>query len=206
VFVDVYGVIALSRSVFTLYAFGLAVLVFITVVPTVYLLAPDEEDATGIEEYAPGYLSTDETPASTTTSEEDSDPVATDGGTAAGTTPADRLNNSRSIAYIIGLGMLVYIGVRVSGASFVPSGGGEWGIIGGIVGRAANQLGVPAGKAIVAYGVGDMHTNMFQPFWAIPLLGITRMRARDILGYTLIVMVALTPIFAIGLYFLPYTT
>jgi short-chain fatty acids transporter len=87
---------------------------------------------------------------------------------------------------------------------FVPSGGGEWGIIGGIVGGSAVELGVPPGKAIIAYGAGDMWTNMFQPFWAIPLLGLTRVRARDILGYTMIVMVVLTPVFALALYFLPY--
>jgi short-chain fatty acids transporter len=45
---------------------------------------------------------------------------------------------------------------------------------------------------------------MFQPFWAIPLLGLTQVRARDILGYTIIVMLALFPVFALGLYFLPY--
>jgi short-chain fatty acids transporter len=87
---------------------------------------------------------------------------------------------------------------------FVPSGGGEWGIIGGVVGSAAVELGVPPGEAIVAYGVGDMWTKMFQPLWAIPLLGLTKIRARDILGYTMIVMLVLFPMFAIGLYFLPY--
>jgi len=83
---------------------------------------------------------------------------------------------------------------------FVPSGGGEWGIIG----ESANTLGVPAGQAINAYSAGDMWTNMFQLFWAIPLLGITKMKARDILGYTLLLMIALAPVIALGLYFLPY--
>lgn len=57
---------------------------------------------------------------------------------------------------------------------------------------------------MTTYGVGDMWTNMFQPFWAIPLLGITRMRAREFLGYTLLVMVVLAPVFAVGLFLLPY--
>jgi short-chain fatty acids transporter len=87
---------------------------------------------------------------------------------------------------------------------FVPSGGGEWGIIGGIVGGAAVELGVPAGKAIIAYGCGDMWTNMFQPFWAIPLLGLTKVRARDILGYTLLWLVAMFPVIFVALWFLPY--
>ena len=35
---------------------------------------------------------------------------------------------------------------------------------------------------------GDELTNMLQPFWALPLLGITGLSARDILPYTLLVM------------------
>ena len=38
----------------------------------------------------------------------------------------------------------------------------------------------------VAYG--DQLTNMLQPFWALPLLAITGVKARDIVGYTTIVM------------------
>lgn len=55
-FVDVIGVVPLSETAFTAYAFGIAALVFVTVVPTLYFLAPDEENAVGIEEYAPGLL------------------------------------------------------------------------------------------------------------------------------------------------------
>ncbi|GAB6861395.1 TIGR00366 family protein [Haloplanus litoreus] len=288
-FQDIIGIVPLNESVFTIYALGIAVLVFLTVIPVLAFLAPEEEDATGIDDYAPSLLK-DDAPEDT----------VADGGTAAATgvsrSPADRLNDSRAIAYLIGLGMMVYVinyfvtaggigealdlnvfnftfialglflhktpaaymetirdategaaGIILqfpfyagilgiisnSGLSdliaegllavatpqtfpviawllggvmnlFVPSGGGEWGIIGGVVGSAAVELGVPPGKAIVAYGVGDMWTNMFQPFWAIPLLGLTKVRARDILGYTMIVMVVLFPVFAIGLYFLPY--
>jgi short-chain fatty acids transporter len=289
-FQDIIGIVPLNESVFTIYAFGIAVLVFVTVIPVLAFLAPEEEDATGIDEYAPSLLKSDPEEA------------VSDGGTATTgadrvtRSPADRLNDSRAIAYLIAAGMLVYVGqyfasaggigealdlnvfnftfialglilhktpaaymetirdategaagiilqfpfyagilgiISNSGLSdliaegllavatpqtfpvvawllggvmnlFVPSGGGEWGIIGGVVGSAAVELGVAPGKAIVAYGVGDMWTNMFQPFWAIPLLGLTKIRARDILGYTMIVMVVLFPVFALGLYFLPY--
>jgi short-chain fatty acids transporter len=289
-FEDVIGIVPLNESVFTIYAFGIAVLVFLTVIPVLAFLAPEEEDAAGIDEYAPSLL------------ENEPGAAASDGGTTVSETeqvtrsPADRLNDSRAVAYLIAAGMLIYVGqyfvnaggigealdlnvfnftfialglvlhktpaaymetirdategaagiilqfpfyagilgiISNSGLSdliaegllavatpqtfpviawllggvmnlFVPSGGGEWGIIGGVVGSAAVELGVPPGKAIVAYGVGDMWTNMFQPFWAIPLLGLTKIRARDILGYTMIVMLVLFPVFAVGLYFLPY--
>ena len=87
---------------------------------------------------------------------------------------------------------------------FIPSGGGEWGVIGGIVGQVSLDLGVPVGKSIVAYGCGDMWTNMFQPFWAIALLGITGLRARDIMGYCIMLMIVSAPFIALGLYFFPY--
>lgn len=87
---------------------------------------------------------------------------------------------------------------------FVPSGGGEWAVIGEVISRTALDLDVPIGKAIIAYGAGDMWTNMLQPFWAIPLLGIMGLRARDIIGYTLGLMFVAFPFIFLGLTFLPY--
>lgn len=87
---------------------------------------------------------------------------------------------------------------------FVPSGGGEWAVIGSIISEVALALEVPIGKAIVAYGCGDMWTNMLQPFWAIALLGICKLRARDIIGYTLTIMLITGPFIGLGLYFFPY--
>ena len=87
---------------------------------------------------------------------------------------------------------------------FVPSGGGEWTVVGPTVVAAAQELGVPVGKATVAYAVGDAHTNLFQPFWALPLLGITGMRARDIFGYGMAMLLLLIPFLAVALTFVPY--
>lgn len=71
---------------------------------------------------------------------------------------------------------------------FVPSGGGQWAIQGGIVLQAAQELGVSQPKAVMALCYGDQLTNMLQPFWALPLLGITGLKARDILPYTFFLM------------------
>lgn len=87
---------------------------------------------------------------------------------------------------------------------FVPSGGGEWAVLGETLIRAGQNLGVPVGKTIIAYGTGDAWTNLFQPFWAIALLGITGMRARDMFGYCITLLLALVPFFAILLTWLPY--
>ncbi|GAB5497173.1 MAG: TIGR00366 family protein [Phycisphaerales bacterium] len=72
---------------------------------------------------------------------------------------------------------------------FVPSGGGQWGVQGPIVVESALAAGVPLPKAIMALAYGDQLTNMLQPFWALPLLAITGARAREIVGYTAIVMI-----------------
>ncbi len=82
---------------------------------------------------------------------------------------------------------------------FVPSGGGQWAIQGPIIIESALKLGVPLPKAIMALAYGDQITNMLQPFWALPLLGITKLKAKEILPYTLVLMVLGTAIYILGL-------
>jgi short-chain fatty acids transporter len=88
---------------------------------------------------------------------------------------------------------------------FVPSAGGEWAIIGGPMMVAGAELGIPHGQTIAAYAVGDSHTNLLNPFWAIPLLAITGLRARDMFGYAITMMLLLIPFLASVLYLLPYS-
>ncbi len=82
---------------------------------------------------------------------------------------------------------------------FVPSGGGQWAIQGPLVIESALQLNVPLSKAIMALAYGDQITNMLQPFWALPLLGITKLKAKEILPYTVIFMVLGSMIYIFGL-------
>ena len=71
---------------------------------------------------------------------------------------------------------------------FVPSGGGQWGVQGPIVMPAAAALGVEPGRAAMAIAWGDQWTNMVQPFWALPALGVAKLSAKDIMGYLVIVL------------------
>jgi len=73
---------------------------------------------------------------------------------------------------------------------FVPSGGGQWAVQGPIVMSAALGRGVDPTHAMLAIAYGDQWTNMLQPFWAVPLLAITGVRARDIIGYCTLWMLA----------------
>lgn len=82
---------------------------------------------------------------------------------------------------------------------FVPSGGGQWAVQGPIAMTAGAEAGVPLGKMIMGVAYGDQLTNMLQPFWALPLLAITGVKARDIVGYTAIVMLVAAAWMAIGL-------
>lgn len=82
---------------------------------------------------------------------------------------------------------------------FVPSGGGQWAIQGPGALQAGQALGIEPAKMVMSVAYGDQLTNMLQPFWALPLLAITGVRARDIVGYTAIVMLAAGAWMALGL-------
>lgn len=82
---------------------------------------------------------------------------------------------------------------------FVPSGGGQWALQGPIILKAALELDIPLHKIVLALAYGDQITNMLQPFWALPLLSITGLKAKDILPYTLMLMLVGIAIFLIVL-------
>lgn len=72
---------------------------------------------------------------------------------------------------------------------FVPSGGGQWAVQAPIVLPAAESLGVPLNQAAMAVAFGDAWTNMVQPFWALPLLGIAGLGIKDIMGYCCVALI-----------------
>ncbi len=82
----------------------------------------------------------------------------------------------------------------------VPSGGGQWQVQGPILVEAAQTLGVSIPKTVMALSYGDQLTNMLQPFWALPLLGITGLKAKDILPYSILFMLIGGSIFLCILY------
>lgn len=72
---------------------------------------------------------------------------------------------------------------------FVPSGGGQWVVQGPVMLKAAQSLGVDPRKVIIALSWGDAWTNMIQPFWALPLLGMAGLGLKDIMGYCLVILI-----------------
>ena len=77
---------------------------------------------------------------------------------------------------------------------FVPSGGSKWVIEAPYVMAAAHTLHVHLGWVVAAYDLGEALANLIQPFWMLPILGMFKLGARDVMGYTLVVFLVLTPV------------
>ena len=86
----------------------------------------------------------------------------------------------------------------------VPSGGSKWAIEAPYIMQAAKDLGVSGPATVIAYAWGDMVTDIIQPFWAIPLLGVAKLGFRDIMGYCMIYFIFYMALVAVGFLLLPY--
>jgi short-chain fatty acids transporter len=69
---------------------------------------------------------------------------------------------------------------------FVPSGGSKWVIEAPYVLQAAKDLHVNLGWVVQIYNAAEALPNLVNPFWMLPLLGILKVRARDLVGYGLL--------------------
>ena len=92
-------------------------------------------------------------------------------------------------------GVLAFLSAGVVNL-FVPSGGGQFAVQGPVMLDAGARLGVDPAVTIMAIAYGDQWTNMIQPFWALPVLAISGLKIRDILGYTMVTLIASGLVFA----------
>lgn len=92
-------------------------------------------------------------------------------------------------------GLLAFLSAGVVNF-FVPSGGGQFAVQGPVMLDAGSRLGVDPRVTIMAIAYGDQWTNMIQPFWALPVLAISGLKIRDILGYTMVTLIASGVVFA----------
>ena len=70
---------------------------------------------------------------------------------------------------------------------FVPSGGGQWVIQAPIILPMAKELGISLAQTSMAIAWGDAWSNMIQPFWALPILGMTGVSLGELMKYTSII-------------------
>lgn len=74
---------------------------------------------------------------------------------------------------------------------FVPSAGGQWQIQGPIMLEASRAFNIPISSVVNTVTIGDLVTNLMQPFFVLPALGLSGLGLKDIWGYCLVSMVLL---------------
>jgi short-chain fatty acids transporter len=77
---------------------------------------------------------------------------------------------------------------------FVPSGGSKWIIEAPYVLEAAKQLHVNLGWVVQIYNAAEALPNLVNPFWMLPLLGLLNVRARDLVGYSVLKLIVHLPV------------
>lgn len=82
---------------------------------------------------------------------------------------------------------------------FVPSGGGQWAVQAPVMLPAAEALGADVSRVAMGVAWGDAWTNLLQPFWALPVLAIAGLNAKDIMGFCLIQLVVTGVLIGAGL-------
>lgn len=86
---------------------------------------------------------------------------------------------------------------------FIPSGGGQWAVQAPVMIPAAIALDADLARTAMAVAWGDAWTNLVQPFWALPALAIAGLRARDVMGFCVVVLLVSGVVIALGLTFVP---
>jgi len=77
---------------------------------------------------------------------------------------------------------------------FIPSGGSKWVIEAPYVLEAAVQHKVNLGWVVQMYNAAEALPNLVNPFWMLPLLAVVKLRARDLVGYSMLQMVFHIPV------------
>ena len=88
---------------------------------------------------------------------------------------------------------------------FIPSGGGKWVIEAPYVLQAAKDLHVHLGWAVQVYNAAEALPNLVNPFWMLPVLGILRLKARDLIGFSFLQFLAHLPLVLLLLWALGLT-
>jgi short-chain fatty acids transporter len=86
---------------------------------------------------------------------------------------------------------------------FVPSAGSKWLIEAPFLIPAGQALDVSTVTVLLAYAYGDSTTNLIQPFFAIPILAVTRLRFGEIVAYTFLIACACFLVSAVAMALIP---
>jgi short-chain fatty acids transporter len=88
---------------------------------------------------------------------------------------------------------------------FIPSAGGKWLIEAPYLLEAGKSLGVHLGWIVQTYNATEALANLIHPFWMLPVVGILGLKARDIVGYSMLQVVVHVPLVLFLVWILNYT-
>jgi short-chain fatty acids transporter len=88
---------------------------------------------------------------------------------------------------------------------FIPSAGGKWLIEAPYMLEAAKSLEVHLGWVVQTYNATEALANLIHPFWMLPLVGILGLKARDIVGYSMLQFAVHVPLVLFLVWILNYT-
>jgi short-chain fatty acids transporter len=88
---------------------------------------------------------------------------------------------------------------------FIPSGGGKWILEAPYVLAAAVDLKVHLGWAVQIYNAAEALPNLINPFFMLMLLGVLGIKARDVIGFTVVQLIFHVPIVLLMLWALAGT-
>ncbi len=71
---------------------------------------------------------------------------------------------------------------------FAPSGGGHWVLQGPFMIEAAKTLNASQAHTAMSVMLGNGWNDLVQPFWILPALALSKLKLKDIMGYTVIMM------------------
>jgi short-chain fatty acids transporter len=71
---------------------------------------------------------------------------------------------------------------------FAPSGGGHWVIQGPFMIDAAKAIGSSVAQTSMSVMLGNAWNDLIQPFWILPALALSKLKLKDVMGYTVIMM------------------
>ena len=77
---------------------------------------------------------------------------------------------------------------------FIPSAGSKWIVEAPYVLQAAVANQVHLGWVVQIYNASEALPNLVNPFWMLPLLGILKVRARDLVGYGILQLAVQLPV------------
>jgi short-chain fatty acids transporter len=77
---------------------------------------------------------------------------------------------------------------------FIPSGGSKWIIEAPYVLQAAKELHVDLGWVVQIYNAAEALPNLVNPFWMLPILGVLGVKARELIGYSVLQLLFHAPV------------